>query len=106
MIVVTMPGVIYTHGTFNPNRQDRNPSITLTMGFKEYNNRYFSGIVDAEYTMGAVYINILNTKGIACLTSRKRIAMAESHIPVPDEIKNICNMNRGSKSKFQDGEIR
>jgi hypothetical protein len=44
----TKLGTRYCHNMGVPKRQDRKPSITPTIGLREYIIRYFSGIDDAE----------------------------------------------------------
>ena len=61
--------------------------------------RYFSGIEDAEYTIGAEYINIRMTNGMANLTSRNRIASADSHMPIPAGTDIIITRKSGEKSR-------
>ncbi len=100
-----MPGKINCHWYGVPIRQDLNPSITLTNGFNEYKKRYASGIDEAEYTMGAVYINIRIINGMACFTSRNRIAIADSHNPTPAEMLIIIRINSGKSKRFQVGKI-
>jgi hypothetical protein len=48
MNVVIIPGQIKSQGIGVPSRQALNPSITETIGFREYMMRYVSGIDDAE----------------------------------------------------------
>ena len=103
--VVIIPGIINCQCIGVPSKHDLNPSITPTNGFREYIMRNRTGMDSAEYTMGAVYINILITNGMACLTSLKRIAIAESHIPTPAEIVIIYKTKNGKRSSFQVGII-
>ena len=60
-----------------------------------------SGIADAEYTIGAEYINMRITKVIANLTSRNLIAKAESHKPTPVGMSTISKTISGKKAMFQ-----
>jgi hypothetical protein len=57
-IAVNIPGHTYIHGIGSPSKQALSPSMTPTIGLREYTMRYFSGIDDAEYTIGAVYMSI------------------------------------------------
>ena len=102
---VIIPGTINCQCIGVPSKQDLKPSITPTNGFNEYKKRYVSGIDEAEYTMGAVYINILMMNGMACFTSRNRIAMPDSHNPTPAEMLIITKTNSGKSKRFQVGTI-
>ena len=90
------PIKIMSHGIgFVFNRQDLKPSITPTIGKSPYTNLNFSGIVFAEYTTGAAYINNCMKKPIACLMSRYCIDNAVIHIPMPDAVNAILKISKG-----------
>jgi hypothetical protein len=68
--------------------------------------RYVSGMDDAEYTIGAEYMSIRTTNGMANFTSRNLIARADNHIPIPAGMNIINTRKSGKNDKFQVGSTR
>ena len=73
----------------------RNPSITPTIGLIEYNNLHFSGILLLLKPTGDMYIPNCTTNGTMYLKSRYLTFRAATYNPAPMADKNANPRNKG-----------
>ena len=82
----------------SPNIHHRNPSITPTIGFIEYNNFHFSEIKLLLNPTGVMYNPNCMINGMMYLKSRYFTFTAVKYNPTPNAQTNARNINTGKKT--------
>jgi hypothetical protein len=85
-------------------RHQRNPSITPTIGFNEYNSRHFSGTISELNPTGLRYKPNCTMNGIMYLKSRYFTFSAVIKRPAPILAIKANKRKNGRKTICQDGE--
>jgi len=87
----------------SPSRHQRNPSITPTIGFREYNIRHLSLITKLLKPTGLTYKPNCTIKGMIYLKSRYLTFTAVRYKPIPNAQVKANKINRGKNIICQEG---
>ena len=82
-----------------PSNAERNPSTIPVIGFRAYIRRYFSGTMDAGYTMGEANIQSCTRNGMVNFMSLYFAFRADKNMPMPLDA-NIISVIRNGVNKI------